>query len=356
MKSTKPKYPVSYSAMQKYLRCPASYDYHYNQRIRPKDTPSSLVFGIALDNAVNLLLDTHPKEVSDDKLRKLIHVEMFNNKLGSMKPSRKDYDSDLIAIMDKDDQQFLFKKVDAIKGEIKSFDDAISFFFDLQDDDKLKLSQKVVLDTVCRYCLIQKAFFLVKAYQRDVLPKIKKVISSQERLKNGVIDAEIQFIDNVTRIVDNKTSTGLYADDQIDFSMQLTMYARAKKVEDVAYIIMNKTLVKDRIKTCKKCGVINKSTHQSCNEMIDMKDGKKPQRCHGEFDIVINIKGETQVIFGKITKKMKRVAAETVKSVKKAIKACIFPCNFDQCNNQFGKACDYRDLKWKGSMKGLKKL
>lgn len=355
MRSTRPKYPVSYSAMQKYLRCPASYDYHYNQRIRPKFTSSSLVFGIALDKAVNLLLETHPKEVSDDKLKKSIHEDLFRDEWGTVKPSTKDWDPDLFELVDKTRKNRVIgnaQGLDMLNDEY-SVNSLMTTLFEKEEPDKFGLA---VLDSFCRECLNIKAFFLVKAYQRDVLPKIKKVISSQERLKNGVIDAEIQFIDNVTRIVDNKTSTGLYADDQIDFSMQLTMYARAKKVEDVAYIIMNKNLVKDRIKTCKKCGVINKSTHQSCNEMIDMKDGKKPQRCHGEFDIVINIKGETQVIFGKITKKMKRVAAETVKSVKKAIKACIFPCNFDQCNNQFGKACDYRDLKWKGSMKGLKKL
>lgn len=348
MKSTKPRYPISYSAMQKYLRCPASYDYHYNQRIRPKYIGSSLILGIAVDNAVNLILQKFPKSVQSENIEKVLIEGIMREPLGNVEPSKKDWDIDLYNLVNEKRKTNLLKLWNL--GDV-SLDE---FVLGLLDKQKLKKSEAIILDALCRECLIVKAKFMIEAYQRDILPKIKNVISTQERLKNGIIDAEIEYVDGVTRITDNKTSTGLYAEDQTEFSMQLTMYSKAKKNENVAYLIMNKSLIKEKIKTCKACGAVNKSTHQTCPEVKEI-EGKKV-RCHGEFNIEVKIKAETQTVFGKVTKRMRRVAAETVKHVKKAIKACIFPCNFDQCNNQFGKPCDYRDLKWKGSMKGLKKV
>jgi hypothetical protein len=47
---------ISYSAYKKYTTCPKMYEYHYNQKLRPTGTSSSLLFGSAMDEALNALL------------------------------------------------------------------------------------------------------------------------------------------------------------------------------------------------------------------------------------------------------------------------------------------------------------
>lgn len=47
---------LSHSQCSKYTQCPQAYKYHYIDRIRPKLSPASLLFGSALDAALNELL------------------------------------------------------------------------------------------------------------------------------------------------------------------------------------------------------------------------------------------------------------------------------------------------------------
>ena len=47
---------ISHSAWSKYLVCPKLYDLHYNQKLRPKGTTSALLFGSAIDAALNVML------------------------------------------------------------------------------------------------------------------------------------------------------------------------------------------------------------------------------------------------------------------------------------------------------------
>ena len=49
---------LSHSASEKYLTCPQQYKLHYIDRIRPDKLGSALLFGSALDEALNRLLAT----------------------------------------------------------------------------------------------------------------------------------------------------------------------------------------------------------------------------------------------------------------------------------------------------------
>ena len=54
MKNTR----LSYSACQRYQRCPQEYKFHYVDRIRSAQLKSSLFFGTAIDKAFETLLIT----------------------------------------------------------------------------------------------------------------------------------------------------------------------------------------------------------------------------------------------------------------------------------------------------------
>ena len=50
------KTTLSHSQIGRYQMCPKSYEYYYIQKLRPKVHSASLVFGSAIDNALNALL------------------------------------------------------------------------------------------------------------------------------------------------------------------------------------------------------------------------------------------------------------------------------------------------------------
>ena len=47
---------ISHSQVSKYLACPRMYKYHYRDKLRPDTTSSALLFGDAMDKALNSFL------------------------------------------------------------------------------------------------------------------------------------------------------------------------------------------------------------------------------------------------------------------------------------------------------------
>ena len=65
---------LSHSAAERYKLCGASYKLHYIDKIRPEKIGSPLIFGGALDEALNVLLETkldNPPETATDDLDRL---------------------------------------------------------------------------------------------------------------------------------------------------------------------------------------------------------------------------------------------------------------------------------------------
>ena len=70
---------ISFSAWDKYLTCPKMYDLHYNQRLRPSGKSSPLVFGVALDEALNSLLLQGDLNVAIEVFRKAFEWENMSD-------------------------------------------------------------------------------------------------------------------------------------------------------------------------------------------------------------------------------------------------------------------------------------
>ncbi len=340
---------LSKSACEKYMQCPASFDYHYNQKIRPIKVGSPLVFGSAVDNALNAILLRTGSWVAEFQ-------KAFNEvPLGDMVPHHSDFDWDLVEEIDK--PQIL----EAIKAEGYKGDDVNDVSTKLirkyVNGESLSENQNKVVDLIARFCLKAKADLFFQAYVRDVLPNIEKVYNVQKESGPGYLDATVEWKGIGKVIIDHKTSGKRYPDNAVEYSAQLAMYAAEEKINLVAYVVFLKAIRKNRIRTCSTCGVVsNNNRIKTCDATANAKDDGIYTRCDGQFDETIRPEAEIQVVHGEITEQGMAVAEELQREVKRAVDAKIFPCNVQQCNSQFGKPCTYRDLKWKGDMTGLKQF
>lgn len=254
---------LSHTSVQKYLSCSLCYKLYYIDGVRPIARKSALEFGGALDEALNHLLLTKNLEGAQGifyhKWHKLVDAEVTY--------SKSDVDEELIR-----------------------------YFEPKWDGEKAGW-----------FSLYLKGKMFINAYNDEVLPKIKKVIAVQEPISivnadgdeiYGGLDLIVEWINNKTYLMDNKSSSVPYADDSAKTSQQLPLYyfaVREKfKLDGIGYIVLYKKINKNRVKTCKKCGIVNQSSHKTCNE------GSGKNRCHGEFDITINPTVDIQYVFNNV--------------------------------------------------------
>jgi hypothetical protein len=337
------KRKLSKSACSTYMQCPASYDYSYNQNIRPIRTGSPLVFGGAIDAALNRIL----LGGSRDQAMADYRAAFKNYEIGKMLPMFNDYDAELLSDETKKE---LLEGIRVYGYDGDDLDGTIRVLLGrVHDQIELSDNQYKAVDFVCRRSLAEKAALMLEAYELKVLPQIKKTYNVQKRSGPGFLDATVEW-DGIGKVVlDHKTSGKPYADNQCDYSLELALYADEEQVFKVAYVVFIKNIKKNRIKTCTECGNVVKGQHKTCDADID------GERCHGELGITISPEAEIQIIHGDISPEAVAAAREAQEQIGRAVEAKIFPCNFNQCNSQFGKPCAYRDLKWKGDMRGLEK-
>ena len=58
---------ISHTGVEKYIKCPASFNLHYNEKIRPLRVGSALHFGIAIDEAVNVIMLKKKKKLTKEE-------------------------------------------------------------------------------------------------------------------------------------------------------------------------------------------------------------------------------------------------------------------------------------------------
>lgn len=325
--------------MGRFLSCPFSYEQHYIKRIRPIKTASPLFFGIGLDSGLNCLLTKSKTEPLEAYRNSVKHVE-----LGMMKPGRYDYDKWLLPYKVKQ-EALTFLKTLGYKGK-----DCDELWNTLMDKEKLSKKQEKALDFLARMSLEHKALALFEAYKKQILPKIKKVIAVQKNVGPGILDIKLVWEDGKTYIADNKSAASEYDETQAEYDFQMTSYAIEEKVDDIMFIVLPKKIDKKFKKTCKECGKVCETQHKTCAVEV------KGVRCNGQFKSEMELDIKIQVVTSQVTKMMKTRAKEIQDQVCKTIDGGNFPCNFAQCSNQYGRPCEYRDLYWKGSMEGLKKV
>jgi hypothetical protein len=342
---------LSFSAYQKYITCPHSYDLYYNKRIRPIGTPAHLPFGSAIDVGLNQLLLQDPNyyRVCKRETRKLLAKGVTFSPF--------DFDGELLGEKERALLQRALRMCARYPGDTP--DQLVkALFYKISKGDVLTANQQKALAIACTISLREKAKLMFESYKRTVLPKIKKVHKVQEYVNwsdaegnkyTGVIDllCEMHGFEGLV-LPDHKTSSMYYEEDAALTSMQLAVYAHVLKPTWVGFIVLNKQIKKNRVKTCAKCG--NDGTgkrHKTCDFETDF------GRCNGDWIETVRPEATIQILINKIPARNSEIAVDALEQTHKGITNGVFPRNLNVCKNIYGKPCPNIKLCWEGKMDGL---
>lgn len=260
---------ISHSQIQKFLQCSESYRLHYIENLRPIKTNSAFLWGSAVDSALNELLKTkmdpkpevilNPMDVfnaqwKESKINDKV-VELATSEL--IEYSRKDLDLDIF------DFETFEKLHKAYPDDNPS--DFVKYLIELRYDsenkkdryDMLTSEERIAYNYAAWLSLGLKAKYIIEAYEKEILPQIKRVIAIQKavELENdlgdsviGAIDFIAELDDGKTYIIDNKSTSSFsyYPQGSVESSEQLALYAYSENTENAAYIVYLKDVKRDK--------------------------------------------------------------------------------------------------------------
>lgn len=300
--------PISHSAYNKYHTCPQMYKLHYVDRLRPEGNSSALLFGSAIDDALNAVL-----------LKTGDGVETFRN---------------------------------AFTWELAK--DCVWLKNDLDEDlftlDEKQELQGKDLNYVTWACMRKKGRIMIQGYIEKVLPLVEEVhgVQLETKRRPGFIDAVLTLRGYGRVLIDHKTTSRFYKRDAVGESTQLALYASQLEISKVGFITLNKNISKSKV--CRKCGNDGTGTRfKSCNSL------SRGSRCGGPWDVKPNELGSVQILVDTVKKEEMKLINESINDTETAIKAGHFPKNLASCNQMFGRQCPYFNYCRKGNKAGLVK-
>jgi len=362
----KPK-TISHSSKEKYHTCGKMYDLHYNQRIRSKTVSSALVFGGAIDQAFNALLDgqslTEANLIFESAWysSKVNGQEVVLSNTSIIEYYKADCNLDLldesdVKVLDYLNPKSKIESLALLFQIIENLDRHMNF----KSDVDVRLFQKA-----CWLSLRQKGLLFLKTYHDKILPLFDKVIKTQIPVKlydesgNTEINGFADFIatlktDPTTNIIfDNKSASKPYKSDAVQNSEQLSLYSFVLGAEyntnTAGYIVLNKTPKKNVLsRTCIKC--------KTSYPVTTRKKTCSTKNCNGHINENKEIIIDFQVLTCYISPEQEQKTLEGLSKAVDNIAEASFEPNFEACHNQFGRKCVYFDLCHKNSMDGLIKL
>lgn len=224
---------LSYSGCNTYNECPKKYKYKYIDKIQEKTKSSALHFGASLDLALNRLLLSKKKILTEEErliFSKTPH-EIF----------LEEFDKVSLPI------EFNYSDIDpSLFSDEKETEELLNHWklFKIKDDE---------FDSYARESLINKAKLFIEAYNNEVIPQILEVYKVQTKIELpndtgdiyvGALDFTAKFNDNKVYVCDNKTTSTVYTDTSASESVQLTPYAEAEQINDVMFVTIDKKIRK----------------------------------------------------------------------------------------------------------------
>lgn len=297
---------ISHSGWVKYQTCPKIYEYHYCQRLRPKGTSSALVFGSAIDKALNVML----LEKNLDK-----SVEEFRN-------------------------NFVFENMVDVVFDYKDFDRRLLSISDITKNPDYNAFKSLRV----------KGRLLLEAYYNEILPQIEEVECVQKELsdRSGIIDAIVKLRGRGRVILDNKTSARPYDSNVVANDTQLAIYSQSTGIDVAAFAVLVKEIQYKTKKICSICdfdGSVSK--HKTCN------NSKRGKRCHGPWVETSEAFVITQLLVDKVPEITKQIVSESFSETERAIESSIYPRNLKSCGRIYGKPCPYINKCWQNKDDGL---
>lgn len=289
---------LSHSAAEKFRTCGALYKHHYIDRIRPVAQGSALFFGSAVDDALNVLLES----------KKEILTYEFDESVSILQQAQDEFDTlwceqlENINIeyfkSDIDTSVLLDIDLEAIAEFDKEVEDHKEFlkecFAILKNKEKMCEEDQALYNRIAWHCLYRKGIMLIEAYNNDIMPQIHTVFDIQKKVELpdehgnlliGYIDAIVSFIDAPDRkvILDNKTSSKPYKEDSVRTSPQLATYCEAEGIEKGAFAVVEKAIRKREPRTRTQL-IIDKIPEKLLDETFEMYDNVLEGIENEEFD------------------------------------------------------------------------
>lgn len=381
---------ISHSSCETYSLCPRKYYLQNIEKLAPLQKSSSLLIGIAFDNAFNDILLNYqksPVELFRIGLRSFNKFwkeqeDKFQGKFELAKNpnilySKKDLDEEILTPRDGEKIELYFNKLTISRG----FDSGYNLFNLLREKHSSfqywDTESKSLYNYINWLSIKRKAPYILKAYIRDFIPKIDKVVSVQDELSLscgddslvGIADFIVQLKPGTYNgisvaageniIADNKSSSKgylnkSYGSNSVQESSQLAKYKeilndqKNMNIDKGAYFVFVKELQRIQNKTCKSCGhKVTGGLLKTCDNKINKK------RCGGEWQIDITFDVETRLVVDHIPDETIQKALDKVDETINNIREEKFDPNYESCNWQFGNRCPFFEYCESGSMEGL---
>lgn len=347
---------LSHSAVERYLKCPTSYKYHYIDKLRPITTSANLLFGSALDEGINALLLKKNNAIETFKAKWL--YGFINNQRYYLPDcelllyGKNDLDTDILL---EDDW-----------NEIKMYHHSLFNHSEIDDTFKVikEKSKSTYTEKELKYynflnwtSLKRKGLLIIKAYEKQVLPLIKEVKAIQKEIAfeneegdkiTGFIDLIAVMQDGNTYVLDNKSARTRYEDDAVKKSTQLALYAKHEELSKAGFIVYVKTIIKKKKRTCNKCSYVSDNGRiKTCDNTV------KSKRCNGFFDDKVTPLVDIQILLDDINPNLVNLMLDNYKDVNTLIKEKKFFKRFDMCHDWYGAKCPYFNKCFNNSDEGL---
>lgn len=315
--------PLSISGFKRFMLCPKYYDYYDNEGDRPEQLSSPLIIGTIVDQVV---MDKF--EGKDTNFRHMIAPYRAQR----VKFKAEDLDLDFVNLAGVASYaRTLGWKGKDISAALKDF---------MKHQETLSAQQYDVLSLATWESIDVKIEAMLAAFDKWIAPKIKRVISVQEHIDDGKTHGYLDFIaettDGKTVLFDLKTAKTAYDKDAVLFSPQLSLYAAMKNVDYAGYIVLVKTLNKNKVKTCPKCDfTVTGGNRKKCPE-----DG-------AELNYTITPTSYAQYLVNEVPKYNKELTKAAMYETIKCIDNKVFPRNLNTCKWVFGEPCQYINKCWK---------
>lgn len=359
---------LSHSAVTHFARCPQSYKYHYIERLRHVNQSAALLMGSAIDKATEFLMQNPTGDAVSVFLKhwnfaEINNVETYLPEATNIVYAESDFDDDLLSPEDWTKIQTVIESAyeDSPQESPQTF---VSKIYGIKGNvgfDNLSQQMKKILNYANWLSLRAKGILMLKAVERDFLPNITKIHSTQEKIElTNEEDSIIGYVDLVASwkgydkpiILDVKTSARKYDEkNSVIMSPQLSLYLHSltEKYDNTryaGYLVINKNIKKNRVKICSVCRYDGSGArHKTCSNEIEGK------RCGGEWKETMNCEATTQVIIDKIPEQTENIVMENMGLINESIKNGVFHRNLNACLQPF--PCTFVEKCYRDSNKDL---
>lgn len=391
----------SHSALNKYLSCGMAYKYHYINKYRSAEQSAALLFGTAVDKATENYAQNKNKEQAFEMFNKTWHSQELNGKLTELELCTEivygNNDLDIELFDESDHKHFIethgYENVLETINAILARKNEVGFKY-------LKKKEKLVLNIVNWHCMHKKGALMLEAFINWFDANVEEVLKTQGKIElvqelpkeewheetfindqgeeityTVKTNTVIGYYDLIVKLrghqkpvlLDIKTSGRAYDYDAVIKSPQLALYLFAEKhnFEDTntaGFVVLHKTMKKERTKICSVCGHDGSGgQHKKCNNetlqiLKDRKgnDVEKVARCNGEWNETLHCEAVIQVLVNEVPELLQERVAENYDMMSKAVKAEIFPRNYNSCIQYNGTVtCAFYNLCHKNCMKDI---